>query len=126
MLDVGVRRIQIDREEWLRATQTLRRWLLFWNPPPRPAEAEESLAALLARREVVRSKQTGPTLEPNPDLFRPERPITVTLPGMAPDAEGSARRAEPEPEEPRREDEPVTSTTSRLLEAKRRAQQRKK
>src|SRR5437870_7301580 len=63
VLDVGVRRIQIDREEWLRATQTLRRWLLFWNPPPRPAEAEESLAALLARREVVRSKQTGPTLE---------------------------------------------------------------
>src|SRR6266516_858982 len=30
-IDVGVRRIQIDRDEWLRATQTLRRWLFFWH-----------------------------------------------------------------------------------------------
>src|SRR5882672_5000242 len=78
--DVAVRRIQIDREEWQKATRTLRRWLLFWNVPPRPAEAEESLAALLARRDVVRSKQTAPALEPNPELFRPERAATMPLP----------------------------------------------
>ncbi|MBC8003288.1 MAG: hypothetical protein H7X97_11945, partial [Opitutaceae bacterium] len=41
-LDVGVRRIQIDREEWLKATATLQRWLLFWKPAMRPVEADES------------------------------------------------------------------------------------
>src|ERR1051326_1668703 len=56
-LDVGVRRIQIDRAEWLRATQTLRRRLLFWRGLPRAPEAEESLAALLARRDQVRAQQ---------------------------------------------------------------------
>src|SRR5262249_46015797 len=40
-VDVGVRRIQIDREEWRRATQTLRRWLFFWQGVPRTPEAEE-------------------------------------------------------------------------------------
>ncbi|MEW6305510.1 MAG: glutamine amidotransferase, partial [Verrucomicrobiota bacterium] len=48
-LDVGVRRIQLDREEWLRATASLRRWLFFWQGKPRTPEADESLAALLAR-----------------------------------------------------------------------------
>src|SRR6267142_2588511 len=48
-LDVAVRRIQLDREEWLRATRNLRRYLLFWRPEPRKPEAEESLSALLAR-----------------------------------------------------------------------------
>jgi hypothetical protein len=33
-LDVGVRRIQIDRGEWLRATKKLRRWLLPWRGVP--------------------------------------------------------------------------------------------
>src|SRR6266850_3034532 len=80
-LDVAVRRIQIDREEWQKATRTLRRWLLFWNVPPRPAEAEESLAALLARRDSVRAKQTAPAPEVRPELFRPEGVATVPLPG---------------------------------------------
>src|SRR6266478_2321532 len=76
-IDVGVRRIQLDREEWLRATQSLRRWLLFWRGVPRPPAADESLAALLARREIVRSKQTALPLEPRPELFRPEkRPLS--------------------------------------------------
>src|SRR5207253_882634 len=35
--DVAVRRIQLDREEWQKATRTLRRWLFFWNVAPRPA-----------------------------------------------------------------------------------------
>ena len=50
----------IDRAEWLRATKTLRRWLFFWRGPQRPPEADESLAALLARRDQVRAKQTAP------------------------------------------------------------------
>src|SRR5208283_2305585 len=80
-LDVGVRRIQIGRDEWLRAAQALRRWLFFWRGVPRPPEAEESLAALLARRTQVRSQQTAPAAEPRPDLFRPEKPASEPLPG---------------------------------------------
>src|SRR6266496_611625 len=65
-LDVGVRRIQLDRAEWVRATQTLRRWLFFWRGVPRTPEADESLAALLTRRDEVRAKQTPPAVQPEP------------------------------------------------------------
>jgi len=41
-LDVGVRRIQIDRAERLKATQTLRRWLFFWRGVPRTPESRGS------------------------------------------------------------------------------------
>ena len=124
-LDVAVRRIQIDREEWLRATQTLRRWLIFWQPPPRPAEAEESLAALLARREAVRSKQTAPALEPKPDLFRPARPVSISLPGSEPEPAEAEPEAAGTAQPPKQAEEAAPTTTSRLLEAKRRAQKRK-
>jgi hypothetical protein len=126
-LDVGVRRIQIDREEWLKATQTLRRLIFFWHAPARPAEADVSLAALLARRESVRSKHTTPTVEPQPELFRPQKTPTAPLPGTQPEA--SAPEAGLTPSVPaetaKPKDEPSASTTSRLLEAKRRAQQRR-
>jgi len=126
-LDVAVRRIQIDREEWLKATQTLRRLLFFWQPPPRPAQAEESLAALLARRDEVRSKQTAPSLEPAPELFQPERIIEPALPGTIPgEPRHPAASSEPPPvvaAEP--EETAPTNTTSRLLEAKKRAQKRR-
>ena len=124
-LDVGVRRIQIDRAEWLRATQTLRRWLFFWRGAPRPPEADESLAALLARRDQVRAKQTAPAVQPRPELFTPQKPV-ILMPvakeaaPTRPDALSAAETtASAGPEE-----EPA-STASRLLEAKRRAQQRK-
>jgi Ca-activated chloride channel family protein len=124
-LDVAVRRIQLDRDEWLRATQTLRRWLFFWQPPPRPAQAEESLAALLARREQVRSRQTAPATEPAAELFRPESTVLAPLPGTMPGEEAEAATSQPPPvEAPAAAAEPA-STTSRLLEAKRRAQRRK-
>jgi len=120
-LDVGVRRIQIDREELLRATQNLRRWLLFWGGKPRPAEADESLAALLARRGQVRARQTAPAaVEPSQDLFRPQKP---GMPMREPIAhKPSAVESEPE-EAAQKQDQPVT-TTSRLLDAKRRARKK--
>ena len=125
-IDVGVRRIQLDREEWLRATQSLRRWLLFWRGVPRPQAADESLAALLARREIVRSKQTALPLEPRPELFRPEKPAVVQMPGTE-SATIALGEAEPPVSEPVgiAETPPPATTTSRLLEAKRRAQRRK-
>ncbi|HOX55500.1 MAG TPA: VWA domain-containing protein [Candidatus Paceibacterota bacterium] len=124
-LDVGVRRIQIDRDEWLRATQTLRRWLFFWRGAPRPPETQESLAALLARRHQVRSQYSAPAPEPSPDLFRPEQAPTVPLPGEAATAPPPSQPAgaPAQPSGPP-EDQPA-STASRLLAAKRRAQRRK-
>jgi uncharacterized membrane protein len=124
-LDVGVRRVQIGRDEGMRAMQALRRWLFFWSPAPRPPEAEESLAALLTRRQQVRSYQTAPSAEPRPDLFRPERPTEMPLPGEEPAAAPPAQATPPPAQAPKSPQEPPSSTASRLLEAKRRAQQRK-
>lgn len=125
VLDVGVRRIQIDREEWLRATATLRRTLMPWRGQPRPAEAEESLSALLARRDQVRASQTRPIMETRADLFEPEQ--AVVLPAEEP-PRATSPGSIPSPAEPQAGAKPAeepASTTSRLLEAKRRAQQRK-
>jgi uncharacterized membrane protein len=125
IVDVGVRRIQIDRDEMFRAMRFVQRKVLFWQGIPRAPESEESLAALLARRDAVRSTQTAPTTEPSADLFRPSKPVTEPLPGMTPaDAPPVQAPAQPAPaaKEPA---EAGPTTTSRLLEAKRRAQRRK-
>jgi uncharacterized membrane protein len=124
-LDVGVRRIQIDRDEWLRATRTLRRMLFFWRGKPHAPETDESLAALLSRRDQVRAKQTGPTTEPRPELFRPETPAVLP---KKPEPAATQQQVELEAESGEKAAKPSaesTSTTSRLLEAKRRAQHRR-
>jgi hypothetical protein len=81
------------------------------------------LAALLARRDQVRSRQATP-VEPRPELFRPNTPVTEPLPE-------SVSGSQKPPAEPPRPDGaptapagPAPTTTSRLLEAKRRAQKR--
>ncbi len=125
-VDVGVRRIQIGRDEWHRAMRVLHRWIFFWKGEPRPPESEESLAALLARREQVRSTQTAPTVEPRPDLFRPEKEVDFPLPGGEEEEPPPAKGAEtPPPDQPPKPPAEAANTTSRLLEAKRRAQKRK-
>jgi len=125
LLDVAVRRIQLDPDELRRALRKLRGWLFFWEGVPRTPQAEESLGALLARRDQVRSRQTGPAAEPNPELFRPEKIPTLPLSGPGP-SESAPSAPGPEPAaEPAQEAAPAT-TASRLLEAKRRAQQRKR
>lgn len=121
-LDVGIRRIYLDKAEWLKATRGLRRWLFFWRGVPRTAEADESLAALLARRDQVRAKQTVPVVQPAPELFRPERPVVPAARPKEPipvsgDSHPVAEGQSAPPEE-------SASTASRLLEAKRRAQRR--
>ena len=96
LLDVAVRRIQLDPDEMRRAMRRLRAWLFFWQGVPRTPEAEESLSALLARRDEVRSRKTAPAAEPNPELFRPEK--TPALPVSGPEPAGSAAPAPgPEP-----------------------------
>ncbi len=119
-LDVGVRRIQLDREEWLKAVAAVRRRLFFWEGTKRPVEADESLTALLTRREQVRSTQTAPAVEANPDLFRPQKTVLVEEKEKAVAPAADVAMAE---QEPKAEAKPVT-TTSRLLDAKRRAQRK--
>ncbi len=121
-LDVGVRRIQLDREEWLKATATLRRWIFFWKGKPRPVEADESLGALLARRDQVRSTQTGPAVRPAAHLFQPSRPVEV---GTPPAKREELTAVVEQAAAPDAAAAPPAGTTSRLLEAKRRAQKRK-
>lgn len=126
--DVGIRRIQIDRDEWLKATATLHRWVFFWKGKPRPVEADESLAALLVRRDSVRARTTAPAKpsEPKPELFKPKQPVVIAererpaeaiqMPASTTPVAGSKTEKPPEAPE---------STTSRLLEAKRRAHRKK-
>jgi uncharacterized membrane protein len=127
-LDVGIRRIQLDPDEMRRAAQWLKRWLFFWKGVPRPVEAEESLTALLARKNQVRSTQTGPAVAPNPELFRPADPDAspLSMPAAGADAPAVPESGQPGAGEPASQPEDRTATTSRLLEAKRRAQNRRR
>ena len=96
-----------------------------WLGEPRSPEAEESLGALLARRGEVRSRQTGPMVQASPDLFRPEKAVSEPLPGLEPAGEQQPS-AETEQSGPAASEAPKgENTTSRLLEAKRRAQKRR-
>ena len=121
-LDVGVRRIQLDREEWLKATATLRRWLFLWRGQPRTVGADESLTALLARRDQVRSRPAAVVVEPSPGLFQPKAPAQS---GEKEPPSGVKPLGDPPAAvEPDQNEEKAPTTTSRLLDAKRRAQKR--
>ena len=122
VLDVAVRRIDIDREQWQKFVIRLKQAVFFWKGVPRPVQADESLAALLARRDQVRTTQT-PAPEVRPELFQPKQsvvlpsqPATSTDPLSPPSAQADAPAS---PQASRDE-----STTSRLLDAKRRAQRK--
>lgn len=110
VLDIGVRRVQIDREEWLRATATFRK--------KRPAPTEESLSALLNRRKEVRAQQPTATEAPAESLFQPAK----TPPPPAPTPVSPP--IHPAPHDVSQPPPPPTSTTSKLLEAKKRTQRR--
>ena len=126
VLDVGVRRIQLDREEWLKATATLRKMIFFWDGKPRPVEAEVSLASLLAKRGEVRTTRTAAGTAPRPELFRPEQPgapVEFQVAGAG-EAAAAVERPPVAPGKTEEVEQPV-GTTSRLLEAKKRAQKRR-
>jgi uncharacterized membrane protein len=126
VIDVGVRRIDLEREQWRKGVAAVKRFVFFWQHKPRPVEADESLNTLLARREQVRTTRTSAgTAEPRQDLFQPQEPAKVadlplsgTTPQPTPTETVSPAAAKPTEEE-------APSTTNRLLEAKRRAQQRR-
>jgi len=122
--DVGVRRIQLDAEQWLKGAALLRRWIFFWKGIPRPKEADDSLAALLNRRGQVRARQPAPEAAPSPDLFRPETPVTDAASEPQPAERGKPASAAPPPQDGKKPAPEAASTASRLLDAKRRAQRR--
>jgi uncharacterized membrane protein len=123
-LDVAVRRIQLDREEWLKGMRVLRRWIFFWKPAPRPVQSDESLAALLNRRDEVRAqKLPGATRQhvdtvstaAKPDLFTPKTEVKVEEMEKVKGTETAETVIE------EKKSTELENTTSRLLEAKRRA-----
>ncbi len=109
VFDVGLRRVQIELAELDRLARRLLAFLPFWPKPVTAAASAPSLATLLSQRtesraaaEVV-SRDSGST--ESPIVFGPV--------------------AESEPAEPVAEAPAEVPTTSRLLDAKRRAQRRR-
>ncbi len=125
-LDVALRRIQLDQEEWNRVTKSLRRLIFFWRREKVVSESEESMAALLARKEKTREsmKNEAPPVQ---DLFTPSDTSgsTAPLPGQKkPEvpAKEDAKLKEATEEAP----EESGSSASRLLAAKNRVKYRKR
>jgi Ca-activated chloride channel family protein len=114
--DVGIRRVQLDRGEWLKATHNFRRWLSFRRQAPRPLEADESLAALLARRSQTRAAHA-----PDPTLVGT---LKSAAPPPAERKSSVTPAAVPTPPATPTPTAAAATTTDRLLEAKRRAQKR--
>ena len=125
-IDVAVRRVQIDTEEWKRFFIKLLRRIPGFRRKEEAHDTNESLGSLLATREAVRAQRSAPVVEVNPDLFRPQQtPVAgstvggtiqprVDPPGQATESPaGGSQSSGAEP-----------STTSRLLEAKKRAQKK--
>lgn len=127
LVDVGIRRVDIDREEWGKWVRQVKRQMGFGDIR-KAAESEESMSALLARKNEVRAQR--PTRQepvvvlpakPSPDLFKPRQ-----APPGAPEATaggaGSSPKSEGGAEAP---PAAADSATNRLLEAKRRAQRKR-
>lgn len=130
--DVGVRRIQIDRDEWNRLTENLRRLIPFHKRDSETGGVrDQSMSALLATRERIRRDQTERSSSPE-RLFNPvseEDSIAVKHEGkQAADSKRIAFKKE-SPDEissnSLKKQPEVPSTTGRLLAAKRRIQHRK-
>lgn len=121
ILDVALRRIQLERDQLDKAWAWVKRTVLFWKGVPRPVEADESLSALLNRRDQVRSTRTA-AAEARPELFQPTAP--VTLPGKPAKAEPAPAKIDPSILEPPPKPGQPQSTADRLLAAKKRARRK--
>lgn len=120
-LDVAVRRIQIGRDEWERFMAVMRRTFALRKPAAEQAAADESLSALLNRREQVRTTQTAPAAI-DPGLFQPQKTVDVASQPTTVETAGTSQTVEKAPETS--QENKGASTASRLLDAKRRARKR--
>lgn len=124
VVDVGIRRLQLDAELWQRVRRVIAGTVLFWRQPVAATTSDPSLAALLARRDQVRT-------------IRPEAATSPMkqVPPLAP-ASPAARKSEILPEQleasepsPRAESPvaaPEATVADRLKAAKRRAWQKRR
>ncbi len=136
-VDVGVRRVQLDAEEWRIWILRLRRLLGLRDSKPRGA-SDESLATLLARRDAVRAVRPVIADSDSLDLFRPKVAVDgKTAPPVdgargnrpgGPAAEGSSPLADSGEAGSQAIGSAASTTeettTSRLLDAKRKARKR--
>ena len=121
--DVGLRRIQIDRDEWLRAYRWVRSRVFFWNRMEPVVSRDESLSALLNRRDAVRASQDREPAMITPVLSSPSPTIKKRPVAETKRAPGQVDSAKESPIEGQVSDE--GSTASRLLAAKRRAKRKR-
>lgn len=123
VLDVAVRRVDVDREEWaLGWNRLLQR--LGLSGTSKSVPSPEALGSLLAARERTRETRTAagagdlPVTRPAADLFRPKQ----APPAPATSTTGPLAAAEAPSDS--NSSSPAASAASRLLEAKRRAQRK--
>ena len=86
-------------------------------------EADQSLTALLARRDQVRSTRPSPVVAPSEDLFKPRSTPAPTMTAEETDAPAPGVTAVKTAEEKPKAPEEAT-TTSKLLAAKKRARKK--
>ena len=127
-LDVGLRRVQLDRDDLARAYHRTITWLCFWRQKQSAPKRDESLSALLQRRDAIRARQSRPA--PETEIL--EKPPTTTRLNSTGTTTSVFQKAKPEKTpQPAAEESPpedkheeIESTTSRLLAAKRKAQRK--
>ena len=136
VLDVGIRRIQLDREELKRGWIKVRSKLPFGSPPRQPV-GDPAMEALRQRRDAVRARAQAKSAEGAPVIAVPKpsaddftrlttpKKAVATETTQSSSSSASGESAAP-PVEPKKPVPGADSTTSRLLDAKRRAQGGKK
>ncbi|MBE0540775.1 MAG: VWA domain-containing protein [Verrucomicrobia bacterium] len=116
VIEVGIRRVQIDRDDWRRFTRRVGTVIFFWRKTPgATAPTTPSLAALLTRRDAVRAQKLS---APSPVPTQSAAAVD-TAPGSAGSSPASASDPSAVPEATAGPE--AQSTTNRLLAAKRRA-----
>lgn len=122
-LDVAIRRVMIDREQW-------REWInkllarLGLDRSKVKQESDEAMSALLARKARLREEKKASTVpESAPFIRKPavSSPFVIPAPSATPEKTETKPATETKPEAPK----PGTDYTSQLLAAKKRAQQKK-
>ena len=127
-LDVGLRRVQLDRDDLARAYRRTIDWLCFWRQKQAAPDRDESLSALLQHRDAIRARQSRPAPETAifENLPTTVRSTTGTTASVFQEAKPK-KTPPPAVEKSPAEDKPkeTESTTSRLLAAKRKAQRKR-
>jgi uncharacterized membrane protein/Mg-chelatase subunit ChlD len=136
VLDVAIRRILLDREELKRGWVKIRSKLPFGGPVRQPV-GDPAMDALRQRRDAVRARNQAKATEGSPVISMPKpsaedftRLTTPTKPAStdkpADPSAPSTGQPSANPTDPKKPAAGAESTTSRLLDAKRRANRDKK